>query len=60
MIDLPIELARHYREEAERVRKLAAAAVLPGIREVLLSIVRQYDDLAEGAGDWGGYPTYAR
>jgi hypothetical protein len=50
MIDLPIELVRHYREEADRVRKLASEAVLPGIRDALLSVVRQYDDLAESTG----------
>ena len=55
MIDLPIELLRHYREEADRVRKLAFEAVLPGIRDALLSVVRQYDDLAESAGDPRGY-----
>jgi hypothetical protein len=48
MTDLPIELARHYREEADRVRKLASDAQLPGVRDALLSVVRQYDDLAEG------------
>jgi hypothetical protein len=42
MTDLPIELARHHREEADRVRKLAADAVLPGVSDALLSVVRQY------------------
>jgi hypothetical protein len=55
MIDLPIELVRHYREEADRVRKLALEAVIPGIRDVLLSVVRQYDDLAERTGVPRGY-----
>jgi hypothetical protein len=55
MIDLPIELVRHYREEADRVRKLASEAVLPGIRDALLGVVRQYDDLAESTGDPRGY-----
>jgi hypothetical protein len=32
---------RLYREEADRVRKLAADAVLPGVRDALLSVVRQ-------------------
>ena len=55
MSDLPIELLRHYREEADRVRKLALEAVIPGIRDALLSVVRQYDDLAESTGDPRGY-----
>jgi hypothetical protein len=55
MTNLPIELARHYREEADRVRKLAADAMLPGVRDALLSVVRQYDDLAESVGNSGDY-----
>jgi hypothetical protein len=55
MIDLPIELVRHYRDEADRVRKLASEAVLPGIRDALLSVVRQYDELAESTDDPRGY-----
>ena len=51
MTDLPIELVRHYREEADRVRDLADHAVLPGIRDALLSVVQQYEDLAESLGD---------
>jgi hypothetical protein len=51
MTNLPTELMRHYREEADRVRKLASDAVLPDVREALLSVVRQYEDLAEGVGD---------
>ena len=50
MTDLPIELARHYREEADRVRKLAADAALPGVREALLNVVREYDQLADNVG----------
>ena len=50
MTGLPIELARHYREEADRVRKLAAAAALPGVREALLNVVREYDQLADSVG----------
>jgi hypothetical protein len=49
MTDLPIELVRHYREEADRVRDLADQAVLPGIRDALLGVVRQYEDLAESS-----------
>ena len=55
MIDLPIELVRHYRDEADRVGKLASEAVLPGIRDALLSVVRQYDELAESTDDPRGY-----
>lgn len=51
MTDLPIELMRHYREEAGRVRDLADQAVLPGIRDALLGVVRQYEDLAESLDD---------
>jgi|GEM_PF-5289214 len=51
MTDLPIELMRHYREEADRVRDLADQAVLPGIRDALLGVVRQYENLAESLGD---------
>ena len=54
MTDLPIELTRHYREEADRVRELADHAVLPGIRDVLLGVARQYEDLAEGLHGWVG------
>ena len=60
MTDLPIELARHYREEADRVRRLAADAVLPGVRDALLSVVRQYDDLAESVSNSGDYPGRTR
>jgi hypothetical protein len=49
MTDLPIELVRHYREEADRVRDLADQAVLPGIRDALLGVARQYEDLAESS-----------
>ena len=51
MTNLPIELMRHYREEADRVRNLADQAVLPGIRDALLGVVRQYEDLAENLDD---------
>lgn len=51
MTDLPIELMRHYREEADRVRDLADQAVLPGIRDALLGVVRQYENLAESLDD---------
>lgn len=51
MTNLPIELMRHYRDEADRVRNLADQAVLPGIREALLGVVRQYEDLAENSDD---------
>ena len=47
MTDLPSELARHYIEEAERVRGLASQAADPDIREALLIVVRQYEKLAE-------------
>jgi hypothetical protein len=60
MTDLPVELARHYREEADRVRKLAADAVLPGVRDALLSVVRQYDDLAESVSNPSGYTGRGR
>ena len=40
MTNLPIELMRHYREEADRVRNLADQAVLPGIRDALLVWLR--------------------
>jgi len=60
MTDLPIELARHYREEVDRVRKLADDALLPGVRDALLSVVRQYDDLAESVGDSDDYSGRAR
>jgi hypothetical protein len=60
MIEVPIELARHYREEADRVRKLAADAVLPGVRDALLSVVRQYDDLAESVGNSADYTGRTR
>jgi hypothetical protein len=43
MTELPPELARHYLEEAERVRGLASQ----DIREALLIVVRQYENLAE-------------
>jgi hypothetical protein len=46
----PIELAPHYRAEAERVRLLASRAMIPGVRDVLLGMVRQYEDLADKAG----------
>ena len=42
MTDPPIELARHYREEADRVRDLAAQAVMPDVRDALLGVVQQY------------------
>jgi hypothetical protein len=51
MTELPIELMRHYREEADRVRDLADLAVLPGIRDALLGVVRQYENLAERLDD---------
>jgi len=54
MTDFPIELMRHYREEADRVRDLADQAVLPGIRDALLGVVRQYEDLAETLDDRRG------
>jgi hypothetical protein len=60
MTEVPIELARHYREEADRVRKLAADAVLPGVRDALLLVVRQYDDLAESVGNSADYTGRTR
>jgi hypothetical protein len=45
----PIELVPHYRAEAERVRTLASLAIIPGVRDVLLGMVRQYEDLADKA-----------
>jgi hypothetical protein len=54
MTDLPIELARHYHEEADRIRKLATEAVHPAVRDALLDMVRQYEDLAEGMGNQRG------
>ena len=50
MTDLPSELARHYLEEAERVKGLASQAADPDIREALLIVVRQYENLAEDIG----------
>jgi hypothetical protein len=47
MTELPPELARHYLEEAERVRGLASQAADPDIRDALLSVMRQYENLAE-------------
>jgi hypothetical protein len=46
MTDLPTELLRHYLEEADRVRDLSGQACLPGIRDALLDVVRQYEHLA--------------
>jgi hypothetical protein len=60
MTDLPLELVRHYRDEADRVRKLASEAVFPEVREALLSVVRQYEALAEGLGDQDGHTGRGR
>jgi hypothetical protein len=47
MTDTPFELLGHYREQADRVRVLASLAVIPAVREALLDVVQQYEDLAE-------------
>jgi hypothetical protein len=47
MTDTPFELVGHYREQADRVRVLALLAVIPAVREALLDVVQQYEDLAE-------------
>jgi hypothetical protein len=47
MTDTPFELVGHYRKQADRVRVLASFAVIPAVREALLDIVQQYEDLAE-------------
>jgi hypothetical protein len=52
-IHVPTELARHYREEADRVRVLADRADNPEIRDALLSIVSQYEALADSIEDDG-------
>jgi len=51
---LIVELVRRYRKEAERVRNLADEAALPGVRDVLLSVARQYENLAEGLDEPSG------
>jgi hypothetical protein len=38
-----------YREHAERARQLAAAAEVPAIRETMLRVAAQYDQLATQA-----------
>jgi hypothetical protein len=52
-IHVPRELARHYREEADRVRALADRADNPEIRDTLLTIVNQYEALADSIEDDG-------
>ena len=52
MTNYPPELTRHYLEEAERVRGLAYEAADPDIRDALLSMVRQYEDLADSTDHW--------
>jgi hypothetical protein len=60
MTNLPFELGRHYREQADRVRKLASLAELPDVREALLGVVQQYEDLAESISDRPDYTERAR
>ena len=43
--------ADYYRKHAARVRELAADATTPGIKEQLLDVARQYDELAEQADE---------
>jgi hypothetical protein len=58
MIDLPTELARHYREESDRVRKLAFETALPGTRDALISVGQHYEYLAESLIDPRSYKKW--
>jgi hypothetical protein len=40
--------ADHYRDQAIHIRELAAAEPIGRLRELLLDIARQYEDLATG------------
>jgi hypothetical protein len=41
--------ADYYRAQAERVRVLADAATMPGVKEHLLAVIMEYERLAEEA-----------
>jgi hypothetical protein len=43
--------ADYYRKHAARVRELAAGTTVPDLKEHLQDVARQYDALAERAGD---------
>jgi hypothetical protein len=45
----PRELAPYYRRQGERLRALASTATIPDVRETLLDIVQQHEDLADCA-----------
>jgi hypothetical protein len=48
-VQQPRELAPYYRRQGERLRALASTAAIPDVREMLLDIVQQYEDLADCA-----------
>jgi hypothetical protein len=41
------EWLSHYKKESARTRRRAAKALSPAVREALLEMARQYEDLAE-------------
>ena len=47
----PSPPADYYRKHAARVRALAAETTTPEIKEHLLEVARQYDDLAASADE---------
>jgi hypothetical protein len=48
---MPSLPADYYRKHAARVRRLAADATTPALKEHLNDVARQYDGLAEGADE---------
>jgi hypothetical protein len=47
--DIPPMPREYYRRHAERLRRLAQDATTDSIREHLMHIAREYDELADGA-----------
>ena len=57
MDPVPSLAAEYYRKHAARVRELAAGATTPALKEHLHDVARQYDALAERAGESEAAPT---
>jgi hypothetical protein len=51
----PMQSAQHYRDRAERVRKLAEGVADPDLRRQLHIIAEDYNDLARSAASYSGY-----
>ena len=52
-MDTPLDAQHHYRQEAERARRLAEMAASEDVRQALLDVAERYETLANSVEHGG-------